>query len=114
MRSLKDWMIGRDPVTERELGTNLLAIFTSFWTSEGLTERSESTQRRHSGSLHALGGHLVARGIEADRVGQKALELLTDAVELDEGPFLFHDHELWQADLDSTCRKLRRYLVRMR
>jgi hypothetical protein len=107
-------MVGSDPVRERELGTDLLTIFTAFWTSEGLSERSETTQRRHSGSLHALGGHLVTRGLEEDQIGKPALELLTEEVDFDEGPFLFQDDETWQRELDATCRKLRRYLAKTR
>lgn len=107
---VKDWMIGDDPDRERELASGLLEIFQDFWRAEGLGEKSKSTVRRHSGSLHALGGHLVARGNEEDQVGKSARELLSEAVDLDEGPLLFHDHESWQMELDSTCRKLHRYL----
>jgi len=107
---IDDWLMGTDPTREALLARAFVDIFRRFWMAEGLGERSRSTRRRHSGGLHALGGYLVSRGLEPEHTERTAHELLWEAVELDEGPLIFWDNEAWQDELDTTCRRLRRYL----
>jgi hypothetical protein len=109
---LKDWFVGVNTGRERAVSRDLLRIFLDFWELEGLNQKSTSTRQRYSGGLHALGGHLVARCTEEDEIEQTALDLLLEAVGLDEGPLIFQDNELWQRELDSTCRRVHRYLKR--
>jgi hypothetical protein len=37
--------------------------------------------------------------------------LLIEAIDLDEGPMIHYYDERWQAELDTTCRRLHRYLM---
>jgi hypothetical protein len=98
------------PAREREIGRELVRIFGAFWSSGGVAEKSSTTQRRYSGSLHALGGYLVGKSVDADGFGKTARELLDEAIEDQEGPLIYHDHESWQQELDTVCRKLYRSL----
>lgn len=109
---IDDWMLGVDVERERELGRWFLLHFAEFWVVEGLDRRSETTRRRYSGSLHALGGYLVKRAVSDDHAGDSAGELLWDAIDLDEGPLIFYDHEVRQEELDRTCRRLYEHLLR--
>lgn len=108
---IEHWRAGADPERERKLGRDLLKVFREFWEGEALSEASKSTRNRYSGSLHALGGYLVARGIEEAHVESDAHGLLLEAIDLDEGPLIHYDNEVWQAELDTTCRRLYRYLM---
>lgn len=110
---IEEWIVGLNLTYEREVGSALLGVFSGFWETAELGQKSETTQRRYSGSLHALGGHLVAQAssaISGEDETRSLHELLWEAVELGEGPLIFPDHEQWQRELDTTCRKLRRYL----
>jgi hypothetical protein len=107
----EDWRANVDPAREGKLGRDLLTVFREFWESENLSAASKSTRNRYSGSLYALGGYLVARGIEVDHGLKSAHELLIEAIDLDEGPLIHFDNEAWQAELDTTCRRLYRYLM---
>jgi len=107
---IEAWMAGVDVARERKLARDLLNVFRAFWEDEDLSAASKSTRNRYSGSLHALGGYLVARGIEVDHVAKSAHELLIEAIDLDEGPMIHFDNEAWQAELDTTCRRLYRYM----
>lgn len=107
----KDWRAGVDPAREGKLGRDLLTVFRQFWENENLSTASKSTRNRYSASLHALGGYLVVRGIELDHGLKSAQELLIEAIDLDEGPLIHSDNEAWQAELDTTCRRLYRYMM---
>jgi len=109
-----DWRAGVDPNRELELSSDLLQVFLDFWAAENLTSASKSTRSRYLGSLHALGGYLVARGIEEEHLHKDAHELLMETIDLEEGPLIHYDHERWQAELDTTCRRLYRYLASRR
>lgn len=110
MEWVEDWEIGVDPARELELSRAFVEIFGEFWLVDGMDMKSESTRRRYSGGLHALGGHLVSEGLDKGQEGRSARELLWEAVEFDEGPLLFQDDEAWQRELDRTCARLRQYL----
>jgi hypothetical protein len=58
---IEEWLVGWNVTREREVGTALLEVFSRFWNTEELAQRSKTTQRRYSGSLHALGGYLVTQ-----------------------------------------------------
>jgi hypothetical protein len=105
-----DWIVGCDVARERETGNSLLEVFSEFWRTEELDRKSKTTQRRYSGGLHALGGYLVEQVISEDEETKSMPTLLWEAVDLDEGPLVFHDHEGWQRELDTVCRRLHRYL----
>lgn len=110
-RWVDDWMVGVEVEREREVGRWLVEQFSGFWVSEGLDRKSKSTRGRYSGSLHALGGYLLKRGVSEDHAEDSAQDLLWDAIDPDEGPMIFDDHEVWQEELDRTCRRLYKYLL---
>lgn len=109
-----DWRCGVEVHREREVSRHLLNIFQGFWQGEKLGTKSLTTRRRYSDGLHALGGYLVEKSFEDDWSGMTAVELLWDALAGgDDGPLIHHDHEPWQRDLDTVCRRLYRYLDRV-
>jgi|GEM_PF-1231030 len=111
---INDWLLGVDPTREADLARSFVDVFARFWVAQRLSEKSETTRRRHSGSLRALGGHLVKEGVEPEYSEWTAHELLWEAVEIGEGPMIFGGDEAWQGELDATCRRLRRYLEAQR
>lgn len=111
---ISHWRYGVEPDREREVSRHLLGIFRRFWQDEELGTRSLTTRRRYSSGLQALGGYLVKKSFEDDWRGMTAAELLRDALAGgDDGPLIHYDHELWQRDLDTVCRRLYRYLDRV-
>lgn len=106
---IKDWRMGVDSAREVAVATELLAFFIESWHALDMEHKSKTTQNRYAGAMHALGGYLVEQAISDEGRNKTADELLSKALETDEGPLIFHDHETWQSELDTVCRKLHRY-----
>jgi hypothetical protein len=109
---IDDWRLGVVPSREAEIARELIRVFTAFWSSEDIAAKSLTTQRRYSGSLHALGGYLIGKAVDDEGFGKLAHELLAEALDDQEGPLVYHDHEVWQGELDTVCRKLYKFLIR--
>jgi hypothetical protein len=107
---IKDWQINENPLRERNLSHDLLRLFTDFWDAQGLDEKSKTTRNRYAGSLHALGGYLVERGISKDEADMNADELFYEYISPYEGPLIHQDNETWQEEIDMVSRKLYKYM----
>lgn len=104
-----DWKIGENVERESELGNELVTIFTLFCEQICLAQKSKTTQNRHRGALHALGGYIVEQGIY-ENTQFSAMQLLLDNCDEDGGPLIHIHNETWQREVDTVCKKLFRYL----
>jgi hypothetical protein len=75
------------------------------------SDLSPKTIQKHVNNLWVLGGEIIRDLHQTPSRRKVPVErLLSDAIE-DSGPLLYHgDSEEQQRSLDSTCRKLRRFL----
>lgn len=96
-------------------GEALVACFRPFVEHLASTGLSPKTIRRHVDNLWALGGEII-RDLHYDPKLRKktAEQLLRAAVHQDGGPLLYHGSEEEQRSVDSTCRKLYRFLTTTR
>ena len=108
-RKLEDWKIGENNSKEETLGKEFVQIFQDFWKKSNLENKSKTTQNRYSGSLHALGGYLVEKGIYEDKK-MNSEELLFEHLTEYDGPLIHYNNEDWQNELDMVSRKLYKFI----
>lgn len=94
------------------MGQQIVAVFTPFLLhllDQGL---ARTTVRRHRDNLWLLGGELIRRRYEdEDLARQRVQSALETLIEDDGGPLMCPSiSESEQDSLDSTCRKLNRFL----
>ena len=63
---INDWHTGIESAREAAISAELLKYFMDFWDKMKLDEKSKTTKRRYSSSLHALGGYLVEKATSDD------------------------------------------------
>jgi len=92
-------------------GEALVVCFRSFIEHLATSSLSPKTIRRHVDNLWLLGGEII-RDLNYNPALRKvaAQKLLRDVVGADGGPLLYNGSEEEQRSLDSTCRKLHRFL----
>ena len=92
-------------------GEELVACLRPFIEHLASSSLSPKTIRRHVDNLWLLGGEII-RDLNYDPCLRKvaAPRLLRDAVGADGGPLIYNGSEEDQLSLDSTCRKLHRFL----
>src|ERR1700674_4787047 len=92
-------------------GEQLVACFRPFIEHLASSNLSPKTIRRHVDNLWLLGGEII-RDLNYDPSQRKvpAQRLLRAAVHADGGPLIHNGSEQEQHSLDSTCRKLHRFL----
>jgi len=92
-------------------GEELVACLRPFLEHLASSSLSPKTIRRHVHNLWLLGGEII-RDLNYDPSRRKvaAQQLLRDAVGADGGPLIYNGSEEDQLSLDSTCRKLHRFL----
>ena len=92
-------------------GEELVACFRPFIEHLASSSLSPKTIRRHVDNLWMLGGEII-RDLNYDPSLRKmaAEQLLRDVVHDDGGPLIHNGSEEEQRSLDSTCRKLHRFL----
>lgn len=95
-----------------EVGQQIVAVFTPFLLhllDQGL---AKTTVRRHRDNLWLLGGELIRRRYDdEDLARQRVQSALETLIEDDGGPLMCPSiSESEQNSLDSTCRKLNRFL----
>lgn len=110
---ITDWRIGIDPAREKTLGEALFHVFARFWNWADLDKKSKTTQRRYANSLHALGGYLVQLSTSEESMDMSAQQILDQQINAYDGPVIHHHDEQWQAEVDTVCRKLFKYLSKM-
>ena len=92
-------------------GEQLVACFRPFIEHLASSSLSPKTIRRHVDNLWLLGGEII-RDLNYNPALRKvaAQKLLRDVVGADGGPLIYNGSEEEQPALDSTCRKLHRFL----
>ena len=92
-------------------GEQLVACFRPFIEHLASSSLSPKTIRRHVDNLWLLGGEII-RDLNCDPSQRKVAvhKLLRDAIGADGGPLIYNGSEDAQFSLDSTCRKLHRFL----
>ena len=92
-------------------GEQLVACFRPFIEHLASSSLSPKTIRRHVDNLWLLGGEII-RDLNYDPSQRKVAvhKLLRDAIGTDGGPLIYNGSEEAQYSLDSTCRKLHRFL----
>jgi hypothetical protein len=91
-------------------GEQLVACFRPFIEHLASSSLSPKTIRRHVDNLWLLGGEII-RDLNDDPSQRKvaAQQLLRNVVGVDGGPLIYNGSDA-QYSLDSTCRKLHRFL----
>src|SRR6202162_5923243 len=92
-------------------GEELVACFRPFLEHLASSSLSPKTIRRHVDNLWLLGGEII-RDLNYDPSLRKmtADRLLRNVIHEDGGPLIHNGSEEEQRSLDSTCRKLHRFL----
>jgi hypothetical protein len=92
-------------------GEELVACLRPFIEHLASSSLSPKTIRRHVDNLWLLGGEII-RDLNYDPSLRKmaAHRLLRNVIHEDGGPLIHNDSEEEQRCLDSTCRKLHRFL----
>ena len=92
-------------------GEELVVCFRPFIEHLAASSLSPKTIRRHVDNLWLLGGEII-RDLNYTPARRKvsAEKLIRDAVGADGGPLIYNGSEEEQRSLDSTCRKLHRFL----
>jgi len=94
-------------------GEQLVAAFRPFLEDLVASELSPRTIQRHVDNLWALGGEIIRDLNEDPSLRRKSIEqLLDDRIDEEGGPLVYalESEEPLQRALDSTCRKLYRFL----
>ncbi|HZL67672.1 MAG TPA: hypothetical protein VFC29_10110 [Candidatus Limnocylindrales bacterium] len=92
-------------------GEELVVCLRPFIEHLAASSLSPKTIRRHVRNLWLLGGEII-RDLNYTPARRKvaAQRLLRDVVGADGGPLIYNGSEVEQRSLDSTCRKLHRFL----
>jgi hypothetical protein len=92
-------------------GEALVVCFRPFIEHLAASSLSPTTIRRHVDNLWLLGGEII-RDLNYTPALRKipAEKLIHDVVGADGGPLIYNGSEEEQRSLDSTCRKLHRFL----
>ena len=96
-------------------GEALVVCFRPFLEHLAASSLSPKTIRQHVDNLWLLGGEII-RDLNYTPALRKlpAEKLLRDAVGADGGPLMYTGSEEEQRSLDSTCRKLYRFLNQLK
>jgi hypothetical protein len=100
---------------ERDLipGEQIVAVFTPFLLELLAQGLSRKTRNLHRDNLWLLGGEIIRDINESPKLRRRSVkELVLHAVAGDEGPLIHGTiSEQQQRSLDSTCKKLNRFLA---
>jgi hypothetical protein len=94
-------------------GEKLVACFRPFLEALVASGLSPKTIQRHVDNLWALGGEIIRDLNENPSLRRKSIEqILDDRIDEEGGPLVYamESEEPLQRSLDSTCRKLHRFL----
>src|SRR5271167_4149705 len=92
-------------------GKELVAYLRPFIQHLASSRLSPKTIRRHVDNLWMLGGEIIRELNYTPSLSKVATKrLLRDVVHADGGPLIHNGSEEEQRSLDSTCRKLHRFL----
>jgi hypothetical protein len=93
-------------------GEQLIALFRPFLECMAASGLAPKTIQKHVDNVWVLGGEFI-RDLNYDPSLRKkpVAVILRQMIESDGGPLLYHGGEDEQRSFDSTCRKLRRFLI---
>ena len=94
-------------------GEKLVARFRPFLQTLAASALSPKTIQKHVDNLWALGGEIIRDLNETPSLRRKSIaQLLDDRIDDEGGPLIhaLESEESLQRSLDSTCRKLHRFL----
>jgi hypothetical protein len=92
-------------------GEQLIAFFRPFLEYLAASELSPNTIQKHVDNMWALGGQYIRELHSDSSLRKKAVDrVLLQMIEYG-GPLLYNGGEDQQRSFDSTCRKLRRFLI---
>jgi len=94
-------------------GEKLVACFRPFLEALAASDLSPKTIQKHVDNLSALGGEIIRGLHETPSLRKKSVEeILDDRIDDEGGPLVYalESEESLQRSLDSTCRKLYRFL----
>lgn len=94
-------------------GEKLVALFRPFLGVLITSDLSPKTIQRHVDNLWALGGEIIRDLNENPSLRRKSIEqILNDRIDEEGGPLVYalESEEPLQRSVDSTCRKLYRFL----
>ena len=94
-------------------GEKLVACFRPFLEALAASDLSPTTIQKHVDNLWALGGEIIRDLNETPSLRRKSIEqILADRIDDEGGPLVYalESEESLQRSLDSTCRKLHRFL----
>ena len=92
-----------------------MACFRPFLEELAASDLSPKTIQKHVDNLWALGGEIIRYLNETPSLRRKSIEqILADRIDDEGGPLVYalESEESQQRSLDSTCRKLYRFLNR--
>jgi hypothetical protein len=93
-------------------GEELVACLRPFIKHLASSSLSPKTMRRHVNNLWMLGGEIIRDLNYTPSLRKVAMKrLLRDVLHADGGPLIHNGSEEEQSSLDSTCRKLHRFLT---
>ena len=96
-------------------GEKLVACFRPFLEDLVASDLSPKTIQKHVDNLWTLGGEIIRHLNENPSLRRKSIEqILADRIDDEGGPLVYalESEESLQRSLDSTCRKLHRFLSR--
>ena len=94
-------------------GQKLVACFRPFLEALAASDLSPKTIQKHVDNLWSLGGEIIRNLNETPSLrGQSIEKILADRIDDEGGPLVYalELEESLQRSLDSTCRKLHRFL----
>jgi len=95
-----------------DVDEKIIAVLTPFLLHLLDSGLAKTAMRRHRDNLWALGGELIQRRYEDDELARLDIKgALLQLIEGDGGPLIWpHISEAQQDSLDTTCRKLHRFM----
>ena len=94
-------------------GKKLVACFRPFLEALAASDLSPKTIQKHVDNLWSLGGEIIRYLNETPSLRRQSIEkILADRIDEEGGPLVYalESEESLQRSLDSTCRKLHRFL----
>jgi hypothetical protein len=92
-------------------GEQLVTLFRPFLEHLAASNLTPKTIQKHVDNVWALGGEFIRELHSDPSLRRRPVDqVLSKMIEYG-GPLLFHGSEDQQSSFDSTCRKLRRFLI---
>lgn len=92
-------------------GEQLVTLFRPFLENLAASNLSPKTIQKHVDNVWALGGEFIRELHSDPSLRRRPVDqTLSKMIEYG-GPLLYHGSEDQQSSFDSTCRKLRRFLI---